>query len=156
MRFFVYRNLTRRCLSIRAEAGPFQGRVVAWVEAVQLGHARFVVGKKGRQRVLETGRKNVHAGVVGAVCALEEFQGMPSLTRQAFPKRRSKLDLAEDLFGFEAAHQPLAPRDGLIPVTYNPYRYATFVRRADESPIEEAPLVVVTVEGCFVYERPPP
>lgn len=65
MRVFVYRNLHRQCFSIKALEGPNKGRVIARRDFVELTGVRFKVSEAGRQRVLRTGQKNVHAGVVG-------------------------------------------------------------------------------------------
>lgn len=62
----VYRNVSRSdgpWFSVRAS-----GVVVAHVRGITLyGPARFAVGWRGRQRVLESGVKNVHAFVRGYV-----------------------------------------------------------------------------------------
>jgi hypothetical protein len=52
----VYRNLNRRCWSVRAG-----GVVIAHADEVWLRDVEWVVHFAGRQRVLATGQKNVHA-----------------------------------------------------------------------------------------------
>jgi hypothetical protein len=64
---WVYRNLkygrnAKRLYSVRQG-----GRVVQRRNRVLLTDCRFVVHEKGRQRVLLTGHKNVHAFVVGHI-----------------------------------------------------------------------------------------
>ncbi len=66
----------------------------------------FRVSEAGRQRVLKEQRKNVHAGVVGI--------------------------LSED--SDTGYFIDMAQRQGER-ITYNPYRFSTFVRATDESPI---------------------
>lgn len=56
----VYRNLTKKLLSVRQD-----GKVVGHCEDILLEQCLFVVSEKGRQRVLDTKRKNVHAYVRG-------------------------------------------------------------------------------------------
>lgn len=58
----VYYNLHRKCLSIRE-----RGRVIAHAPRVLIRNAAFVVSEAGRQRVLRTGHKNVHAVVRGEI-----------------------------------------------------------------------------------------
>jgi len=41
------------------------GRVVAHADAVHLTQAKFIVGQKGRERVIREKRKNVHAFIEG-------------------------------------------------------------------------------------------
>jgi hypothetical protein len=65
MRVFVYRNLRKQCFSIKALEGPRKGRVIAHRHFVDLTDVTFKVSEAGRQRVLRTGHKNVHAGLVG-------------------------------------------------------------------------------------------
>lgn len=61
----VYRNLNRRdgvWYSVRQN-----GKVVGHTQLLRLRDCYFVVNEAGRQRVLRTGRKNVHAFVLGYV-----------------------------------------------------------------------------------------
>lgn len=64
----VFKNLTRRCYSIQARVS---GRwlTVAHASDVLISPATFKVSEAGRQRVLATGRKVVHAWVVGDLVA---------------------------------------------------------------------------------------
>lgn len=57
---FAYRNLHESVWSIQQG-----GLVVAHAEAAVISGAKFTVGEKGRQKVIATGQKNVHAGVRG-------------------------------------------------------------------------------------------
>ena len=59
-RLYVYKNLHLNLFSIRCE-----GKVINHRDELILEDARFLVGKKGRERVLKEKRKNVHAGVSG-------------------------------------------------------------------------------------------
>lgn len=61
----VYRNLNKSGVwySIRQD-----GRVIAHAQTVVLINVKFVVGEAGRQRVLKTGRRNVHAFARGTLC----------------------------------------------------------------------------------------
>lgn len=69
MKVFVYRNLHKNKFSVR---GP-EGRVVAHLENLILKNVRFCVGKKGREKVLQTKQKNVHAGLRGIVIPYLDF-----------------------------------------------------------------------------------
>jgi hypothetical protein len=61
-RVYVYKNLHRDCYSVRQD-----GLVKMHTNGICLYDAQFRVGKKGRERVLEEKRKNVHAGVSGYI-----------------------------------------------------------------------------------------
>lgn len=58
----VYYNLHKHCLSVQ-----HKGKVVAHVKHITLGDVHFRVSEAGRQRVLRTGQKNVHAFIIGVV-----------------------------------------------------------------------------------------
>ena len=62
---WVYRNLTRGSKTIPVYSIKQNGRVVAHATSLLLSDCRFVVSKKGYERVRKTGHKNVHAYVVG-------------------------------------------------------------------------------------------
>lgn len=100
LRVKVYFNLTRKCLSVVALEGVSKGRVVAYTDEVQLTNVSFVVREGGRQRVLATKQKNVHAFVVGRLAEQVKVEGER--------------------------------------VTYNPYKYSTFVKADGEQPIHRA------------------
>ena len=61
-RVFVYFNLHKKVWSVRQS-----GKVVGHTEHIMLKDCRFLVGKKGRERVIREGKKNVHAGVSGYI-----------------------------------------------------------------------------------------
>lgn len=62
MRVYVYRNLHKKCLSVRDVKTRL---VVAHVDSISLENCKFKVSASLRQRVLKEKRKNVHAGVEG-------------------------------------------------------------------------------------------
>lgn len=59
----IYRNLNRGGYSIQQN-----GLVVAHTDNFIVKKAHFKVNEAGRQRVLNTGRKNVHAYIIGYLC----------------------------------------------------------------------------------------
>ena len=81
------------------------GIVKAHADNVTLYQVMMKVNRKGRERVLKEKRKNVHAGIKGYL-RLDEFE-------------RVWDDLPEDQFD---------------EITYNPYKYSSFVHTKDESP----------------------
>jgi hypothetical protein len=65
---FVHRNLNKPPYwTIKARNGEDAGLVIGYDKSVHLKNVVFVVGEKSRQRVLASGQKNVHAGVVGDI-----------------------------------------------------------------------------------------
>lgn len=69
----VYRNLQTGGYSIRSRETETYGTVIGHEDAVVVENAEFVVQEKGRQRVLEEERKNVHAVVRGVVGKLSDW-----------------------------------------------------------------------------------
>ena len=113
MKVFVYFNLHKKCFSVKALEGENKGRVVAHVKYAVIYSPTFKVSEAGRQRVLRERKKNVHAGVVG-----QWFDDEYSTTRTV--ELSAMLGRA---------------------VTYNPYRFDSFVYKATETPINDQPRV---------------
>ena len=67
MRVEVYRNLHKRCWSVRALEGPQKGRVIAHEHDFILEACSYAVQPAGRDKVRRTGRKNVHAFIRGTL-----------------------------------------------------------------------------------------
>ena len=99
---FVYKNLHKDCWSVKQD-----GLVKAHTEEVRMWDCAFQVNAKGRQKVLDEQRKNVHAGIKGYI---DNDQQVPS--------------------GVE--------------VTYNPYKYDSFVDKATELPIYSSQFTTLT------------
>ncbi len=116
MRVFVYFNLHKKCFSIKALEGDRKGRVVAHSNTVLLESCKFKVSEAGRQRVLREKRKNVHAGVTGVW-----ING----------------DRVESHYEFLS----MVGRQ----VTYNPYKYLSFVIKATEQTVDKADVVAMKV-----------
>jgi len=113
MKVFIYFNLHRKCFSVKALEGAKKGRVVAHVNDAIVYNPTFKVSEAGRQRVLRERKKNVHAGVVG-----QWFEGEFNAKRCA------------ELMEYTGRA-----------VTYNPYRFDSFVYKNTETPINDQPRV---------------
>lgn len=124
LKVFVYYNLHKHCWSIKALEGPNKGRVIAYRNHMWLEDCTFKVSEAGRQRVLKEQRKNVHAGVVG----------------RWYPD-----EIDKDVY---TVGQAIAEK--MTPVTYNPYKYSTFVNKLDESCIIHAKDALLTNRKVYV------
>ena len=62
MRVHVYRNLQKKCWSVK---DPSSGKVFNHVNNLHMHNVEFRVQPAGRDRVLKEKRKNVHAYVTG-------------------------------------------------------------------------------------------
>lgn len=118
-RSFVYRNLNDKCWSVKALEGPNKGRVVLHARYVAISGAdgEFRVSEAGRQRVLRTQRKNVHAGVVGSIyCAdvIAERYDVPTSHRIPCPTDYKSDVINPDHTAYRS-------------VLYNPYENSEFV-----------------------------
>jgi len=127
----VYYNLHKKCLSVRDRK---TGLVVKHTHAIKLvgrncygsGLVRFSVSEKGRQRVLEQQRKNVHAFVRGSVVL-------------------NKVKSLEE----RKARKPKTLRR----VTYNPYKYEQFVDAKTGKPIEYAKEVFIDGRNVYIVKE---
>ena len=108
MKVFVYFNLHKKCFSIKALEGQFKGLVIGHTNSVLLSDVSFKVSQAGRSRVLAEKRKNVHAGVAG--------------------------HMADS--GAHDVHSRYMMMGAAI--TYNPYKYTSFVQRSTEQPVHNA------------------
>lgn len=124
-RVFVYFNLHRKVWSIKALSGPDAGRVIGHATTIALRACTFKVSAAGRARVIAEGRKNVHAGVVGELLAVGNGTG---------PLSPAFLDSC-----------------GMLPVTYNPYRFDSFVENVTDKhlPVREAAGVFMVGRSVF-------
>lgn len=123
-RYRVYRNLTKKCLSV-----TLGGRLVGHCDHVLLIDVTFHVSESGRQRVINTGHKNVHAVAEGYVGAVTNFK--------SYNIRGTGLDLVTaketDPSSFNS--------DALI--GYNPYKYGHFYRLGTGMPVESAKFLLI-------------
>jgi hypothetical protein len=112
----VYYNLHQKMLSVRVN-----GKVVAHAPAITLDNPTFHVSEAGRQRVLKSRRKNVHAWVRG-----DWNNYLHTGTSQIIPENS-------------------------VEVTYNPYKYSTFVIAKDGTPMKNARYVAI--HGRKIYAQ---
>ena len=127
----VYYNLHKKCLSVRDRK---TGLVVKHTHAIRLtsksghyGRIDFNVSEKLRQRVLETRRKNVHATVRGYVHDLGKVKSLEE----------------------RKARKPKTLRQ----VTYNPYKYETFVDVKTKEPGHYARDVYIDGQKVYIVKE---
>lgn len=119
MKVFVYRNLNKKgfVYSLKAVDGKYKGKVIGYSSSFGLHTAKMKVSEKGRQRVLKEKKKNVHAGIVGEILYVNDYQ-----------PRNTKIKVTNPAFITADGKQ----------ITYNPYKYTSFVESDTEQPIVEA------------------
>lgn len=139
MKVFVYRNLNRigHVYSIKSLEGISKGRVIGYAPRIVIDNAQLVVSQAGRERVLRQKRKNVHAGVVGDLVAVSGWT-----TRMHNSKVEFKY-CNEKTF---AQKFPLG-----LPITYNPFKYKTFVNKYTELPVWRADRVIFLNENVGIH-----
>jgi len=114
MKVFVYWNLHKNLWSVKSLEGFHKGKVIARLSSVNLKNCIFKVSEAGRQRVLQTKTKNVHAGVVGYLTE----------------------DILENLTKL---------------VTYNPYKYSSFVNKETLDPVFKSDFVKMNSDITVNY-----
>ena len=63
----VYFNLHKKLFSVTSGQGENYGRLLFHTDSITIDNVKFSVGQKGRQRVLEEKKKNVHAFCYGTL-----------------------------------------------------------------------------------------
>lgn len=109
----VYHNLNLDSLSIRSRERHNYGRVVAYADSVMVEPADFIVQPAGRRRVVETGRRNVHAFVRGVTMKYdpETPDGWTHVTYNPF--ERGEFYRTETGDAIDSAHQAVVTVDGV-------------------------------------------
>lgn len=122
MRVFVYWNLHKGMWSVKSlESGWHSyGKVVARLPEVLLSDVEGKVSEAGRQRVIREKRKSVHAGIVGTWAGWAHVR----LTDQK---------------NLATAVESIGDR-----ITYNPYKYESFVHTVDGSKFEGSAYALLT------------
>ena len=118
-KYFVYYNLHKHLFSCKNRKTGLVNKDM-YSTALKLSNCEFKVSEKGRQRVLKEQRKNVHAGVVGNVVAI-------NITID---------DLDNTL-------------NELTQLTYNPYKYNSFVVKKTEQPVKFAETVYLVNKRIY-------
>lgn len=131
MRVEVYWNLHKHQYSIRSK-----GRVIMHADKVMLRDAKFVVQPAGRERVLATGQKSIHAFVRG------ELEGAMGYPTQWWRDAHIWLPwaMSESWEKSDREYERFALREG-DQVYYNPMETETFV--TGDEPIFEAPMALL-------------
>jgi hypothetical protein len=119
----VYRNLTNKLISVRQN-----GLVVCHAEYVTLVNPYFKVRESGRQLVLKTKEKNVHAFVCGDLVNIGNYNSY---------KQRDPVITHKDHTVIE---------NGVI-VKYNPYKYPHFFINEGDQIQEQFKYVTVYANG---------
>ena len=112
---FVYKNLHKNCWSVRQD-----GLVKAHALELNLYDCTIKVSRAGQARVRKEKRKNVHAGIKGY---LEPYH--LGLSHEA--------ELTDEVKTFQRAWEGL-PNSQMREITYNPYKYDSFVHMDDRTP----------------------
>ena len=131
MKYRVYRNLNNGKLSIKC---CNTGLVVGYCDYVGMKNCKFIVGKLGQQRVVETGQKNVHAFIEGLIT---RYSGFVSRENRGYPHTYQEVCI-ECLPEF---------------ASYNPYKHPYFFRISDELSIDKADKVEVSCTGLITIWR---
>jgi len=84
----------------------YKGRIILYADYVKLGNVEFRVREGGKEKVRQEMRKNVHAFVIGDL-----------------------LDYCQ----YPCENMPPETNDKVI--TYNPYKYDSFVKKDTEEPV---------------------
>ena len=130
VRYEAYYNLHKQCLSAR----PIGGYVKHY-QFLCMKDVKFAVQPAGRQKVLREQRKNVHAFVRGDMVTWSPHRKHGEF----YPDVDEHTSV--DRFREDERYDE---------VTYNPYKYESFVRKHNGEPIYEATYAWVIGKHIFV------
>lgn len=137
----VYRNLNFKdgvVYSVRKD-GIVEGHAMTIILDGNTKYpVTFAVGPKGNQRVRDEQRKNVHAVIRG--CIVNAVWAYADMDKKELAHSEDACDY------FKSEH--MSEREGYEwkQVTYDPYKYRTFVTVEDEQPIMTARKVIIGKE----------
>lgn len=134
MKCYIYRNLHKpgHTYSLRAMEGEHAGRVIGYSSCFAVEDVKFVVNEAGRQKVLATGHKNVHAAIVGSVTSLYGYEA----------RRSTQIELHETYYNMQSQ---------MTNVSYNPHKAATFYNVNTGEPVYGAGVVFVSGNRIEAY-----
>ena len=118
----TYYNLHKGCLSFRPPGGK-----VRHARAMILNNVKFAVQPAGREKVRREGKKNVHAFVRG------EMMWVAGLNDKLGDYANANME-----------------RQGYKRITYNPYKYDSFVMADTGKPIYRATQVVIIGKDIYL------
>ena len=127
----VYFNLHKKCLSMR-RISPAPRTRVDHFDALVLSDVTFDVQPAGNEKVRATGRKNVHAFIRGTVEYFQTLNGYP--VHGGRPERLINSVMLDP---------------NMQKITYNPYKYTSFVDANTLTPVFRADMVYVV--GRDIY-----
>ena len=130
MRYEAYYNLHKQCLSAR----PIGGYVKHY-QFLCMKDVKFAVQPAGRQKVLREQKKNVHAFVRGDLVTWSPHR------KEGEFYQPMDMEISAERFREDERYDE---------VTYNPYKYDSFVRKHNGEPIHEAPHTWVIGKHIFV------
>jgi hypothetical protein len=98
------------------------GRVITHADYVKLVDVEFRVRQGGREKVIKDKQKNVHSFVIGTLV---------------------------DYCNYPCKDMPTEPNNNIV--TYNPYKYNSFVMKDTEEPIYQASVVKMINSGNKIF-----
>ena len=128
----IYYNLHKHCLSVRALQGVPAHRHVFHADAAVLNEVTFAVQQMGRYRVITQQRKNVHAFVRGELLWVDYHDEGKPVTWE-----------------WRDAINGVMTDPHMIEVTYNPYKFDSFVNKTTLTPVKTADIVYVVGKSIY-------
>lgn len=150
MRVYVYYNLHKELLSVKLIDKAYKGtklfnKVIYHAHKLILTECEFKVSLAGRNRVLRDKQKNVHAGIVGTL----EWGG-------DVKARYFCAELIANILSYKVLAKLWKARLGEeegIRITYDPYKYDSFVIKGTEKPISGIDIVAIHDKMILGYKE---
>lgn len=130
MKVFVYYNIHKKTWSIKALEGDNKNRVIGYANSLILTNCFPKISEAGRQRVLKEKVKNVHAGIVGILEAVDIHSTIKGFN------------------GFEILSIP----DNSIQIRYNPYEDGYFKTLDNKKYLNSEFVYFTKNRTVFIYD----
>jgi hypothetical protein len=132
----VYFNLHKKLWSVKSRKTR---RVLFHAAVVLLYDCEFKVSQAGRKRVLKDKRKNVHAGIAGELDWANDWRDEWNI-RVVDGEEKVVMDIYRlgDEEYKQASYRTPHGFEAPVSVTYDPYKYESFVRKDNLEPVTRA------------------
>lgn len=131
-----------------AREGVLKGRVLGYAHGLVLLNSEFHVSEAGRQRVLKSKRKNIHAQIVGELVAATGY-------RTRIHNAGLKFEYCGEDKWLEIYPGKWTGRSMIgTEITYNPYKNSTFVVKGSHSRVDKADVVHIFHGRAEAYFTP--
>lgn len=144
--FFVFHNRTKNCWSIRYADGEKRSLLFAHASKIIMLDCTFKVSEKAAKKVVETGHRTIHAGVVGKIQSVLDLEFSDNVTEDEkryfsgiWERYDNKLEETIGSKGYSVTYSPWFQ-------TYQFYKIVPRFDMVEYAPINESGYVLLNTK----------